>query len=512
MLRSLASMRQGTIRRRNRMAKRSELMPSGSVYSGDSLKSKPKPRASRWSSMFPIKRKTSFRYTPISKSHRKPFFESQNDADRFFLLDGIASVVRGMLPRTMLTYKYKKVTKIYPELHLCPERFAITENNSFQIVGKNDVAVPLEATRAAPPPISKEMTRTIQTRKGSAAFTRRQVFLSTVYKEYREKVLAGKYYIPPKFDLLLPFESGIMKPEEISSMDVKILLEVLLRRTAAAKIEFRLSQSGLLGASSGSASQSSDDGLSSKFSGVGRSFRDNSSTKRSFSASTSSLGSNGRESVASQNPLPSPQISSVSKFDESLTFHDPRSGDIIAQRERYGGLMTSVINDSTAFKSTKKDLLRHIAKDYPPSALSDFTSSSLYSGTSSRQRRNTKTHLNNIVFTPLPSEVGSLSNINMYSLQPMNRSVTTISSALGFNSDSGQNSNESKILELRFAPKKARGDSNSTTNTSVIHSLEDIDKRMSQHLTEDLSSPEGMYLSQTPSSVLLETSPISHAS
>lgn len=521
--RSLSTMNHGTIRRRNRMAKRLDVKStSASVYSGESEKSKAKSKQSRWKSLFPIKRKTSFRYTPVSKAHHRPHFESQKDADNFFLLDGIASVVRDMLPRTMLTYKYKKITHILPQLHLHPERFTITRNNSFYIVDSKSASGPLQATKMTRPIDKETIHRFPETRKVSVVSARRQVFLSTVYKEYREKVFANKYQIPPKFELLLPFEAGIMKPEEKSSIDVKILLEVLLRRTAAAKIEFRLAQSGYMDSSSKSSIYTSDHSLSPKSSGKDKASRDSSTNKNSYSTTNSSLFDD-RESTASHNPLPSPQISSVSEFEELYNFlreslrESPRELETMREaeslreaetlREKDSSYMSSMNQDTAAsrFTHTPKTQItcsprtNHSAS--PPSPRYMFSSSSLYSGTSSkvpRQANKRNTSIDNFLFAPPSSDVGSLSNMNMYSLQPMNRSVTTISSALDFNSDSGQQSNESRILPLRIPPtKKARGDSNSTTDTSVIHSLDDLSKRMSQYLAEELETPKSMHLGQT---------------
>lgn len=500
--RSLSTMRHGTIRRRKRMAKRSEITsPSPSVYSTESVKTKTKSRASKWAFMFPTKTRRPFKYTPISKAQRKPYFESQQEIDDFYWLDGIAAVVREMLPRTMLTFKYKKLTKIFPELRLHPERFTVTRNNSFHIIDSNTAKGPLQATKEAPPIEKEAIRRYGESSKASAVFARRQMFLSTVYKEYREKVLWGKFLLPPKFDLLLPFEAGIMKPEEKASMDVKILLEVLLRRTVAAKIEFRLAQSGL-GSSSRSSTYSGDFSLSSKYSESDNSSTDtskkHSTKKRNTSTGSGASYVSNQESAASHNPLPSPQISSVSQFEEAYNLLGI-SKELSQRLIRYIPSLHQEPGTSLFAKSPSG------GKRHTPSPTSVFKSP-LYSAAPPKSKPQAETRnasFNNFKFASPLSDVGSLSNMNMYSLQPMNRSVTTISTRLESNSDSLPRSVGRSIASLPDeATSKPRGQSNSTTNTSVMHSVDDLSKRVtnSQEYTLEIS-----YMSPTATLAQLES-------
>lgn len=508
--RSLSTLHHGTIRRRNRMAKRSELKSqSPSIYSVESEKIKSRPKSSRWSSLFPIKTRRSFKYTPVSKALRKPHFESQKETDDFYLLDGIAAVVREMLPRTMLTFKFKKITKILPELHLHPERFTITRNNSFRIIDSKATNALFQATKVAQPIDKEAIRRFPESRKASIISARRQVFLSTVYNEYREKVLSGKFLNPPKFELVLPFEAGIMKPEEKASMDVKILLDVLLRRTLAAKIEFRLGQSGILDSTSRSSVFTSDQSLMSRYSGNGGFSLNYSAKKDSSSTAGDSDHNADKESVTSHNPLPSPQISSVSQFEEAYSFLQGMG----KPRELLTSEISSILQESgrSLLTQTPKTLInRGAGIKQTPSPKSFFTSSSLYSATppnSGRQLNRQNSTFNNFLFAPPSPDVGSLSNMNMYSLQPMNRSVTTISSALESNFDSEPRSDESRTLPLRIpSMKKVRGDSNSTTGTSVLHSLDDLSKRTTQYIGE--KTPENVYVSQTPSLLQIDTPPV----
>ena len=91
------------------------------------------------------------------------------------------------------------------------------------------------------------------------------------------------------------------------------------------------------------------------------------------------------------------------------------------------------------------------------------------------------------------SEANSLSNMNMYSLQPMNRSVVTVSSALTVDSvlRNKTDKEDHKDPSLPHRPAEDIRASNSTTNTSLFQSLDDLNKSVAQYLRgEEFESPD----------------------
>lgn len=487
--RNLSTMRHRTIRRRNKMMKRDRHNPSlESVFSSSSNKEKIpkfKPKGSKFSFLFPIKRRTSFKYTPISKQHRR--FDSQKEIDDFFSLDNIFAVVREMLPRTMLTFKYKKIAKVIPELHSRPEYFEISKNNSFTRIVHPEIystAAPLHATKISLASEKSIKQRIPPAKRASVSSTRRQLFLNTVYKEYREKVFAGKYKVPPRFELLLPFEAGVMKPEEREDMDTKLLLEILLRRTTAAKLEYRLRQNGFLNRSSTSSNNTSDNALSSSSEsdpfGPKKDKR-NKSGRWGASDLPSYSEPHSASSVYSK-PLPSPQISSTSRFGKS-----PKTS-----RHHINDISSEIKKDSESSISP----LHIIGKDAENTPKSRFTSSSRYSSGSSKQQLTFPTlgiRFDRFMFLSELSEANSLSNMNMYSLQPMNRSVVTVSSALTVDSvlRNKTDKEDHKDPSLPHRPAEDIRASNSTTNTSLFQSLDDLNKSVAQYLRgEEFESPD----------------------
>lgn len=212
-----ASLRhRNTIRRRNKMMRKEGFTALGDDSALTALeRSKRKPRRSfPW--IFPIKRRTSFKYYPVT--HERPF-NSQKDIDNYFLMNNIAAVMKDVLPRTMMKYDYKGLTHCNPQLVVTPAEWSILRNGVIQ-----ELVAPRATTKKVEPPPTN--TRDL-------------------YIAYRQRALAGKTRLPPRIQDVLP-DAAHLTSSVMNLLNTQFLLEVLLRRTLAAKIDFRLRKSGVV--------------------------------------------------------------------------------------------------------------------------------------------------------------------------------------------------------------------------------------------------------------------------
>lgn len=544
----LASLRnRNSIRLRNKMVHRHDIdNDSTSVFS---MVSKRKRKRNVLSFVFPIKRKTSLKYRPVSPALNK--FDTQQDANEYFLTHNIASLMRDILPREMLTYNFKGLLKMKPTLHSQPEQFAISRAADFTMLNNLDHRIVTSSLREEQM-AQKSVPFDKISSKTSSEQERRQIFISTVTKEYRNRVFAGRYTVPPRVHHILPFEAGLLSPEENVAVDTMLALEVLLRRTLAAKIGYRLN-SGLarkrLGAMRREGPQSSS---SSDHSGPDSQHhqkhhesngdqrrKSSENSRRSSSVHTKKL----LKEIVPSEAFPSPQISFASQLSFSSRFFDYN-----ASRTR-GNLES--IDEKYRLQEASVELPQSRETRVHQTPITYITTSSLYSDDngvedSSRPKEATTWPLKEqAAMSPTLSNIfvndfnkvffenerrrqkdNSLSNLNMYSLRPVNRSVATLSSSgdMGVSekltsapSESSQfgKRTDPELLSYASSYRKGKRASGSTTRTSIIHSLDNLASSVNEYLmsheglqhvstleaTPDVSSPG----KQTTSSIYTDS-------
>lgn len=503
------------------MVHRHDIDPdSNSVFSIASSKKKRKRNA--LSFVFPIKRTTSFKYKPVSPVlHHK--FDTQQHVNEYFLINNIPALMRDIIPRTMLTYKFKGLLKVEPKLHSHPEHFAISRAANFTRIsseGQRISTLHRVKTRRSQEISEQEHIPPVTLSEQE----RRQTFISNVNKEYRIKVFAGKYTAPPRLHEVLPSESAILTLEEKEAIETKLALEVLLRRTLAAKINYRINNSGIVRKSPMSSHHASPKSTSSSSDHSGPDWKyheqhhvyfqeDNSENSERASSDTKDLQKDRAPSEA----FPSPQISYASHV--SFASRLGSSSRIFESHiNRAFGNLDS-INETTE-QEIWLELPQTRRFNEPPTTR--FTTSSFYTenkdfGERHSQSRkvseksvNTQALLSptlsdNFVndFHQLLSERETrrqeenyrqnLSNFRLFSLRPMNRSVATFSSSgdldisdkltsVPSETSHWRKQTEHELLSYTSSYQRGKRSSRSTAGTSVMHSLENLTNSINDYL------------------------------
>lgn len=246
--------RRNTFRNRNRMQKRSASPQKDNLsslfFSGQSKAKKSRNRTSKLSFVFPIKRRTSYKYFPVSRALPKERkFTSQQDIDDYFVNGNILALMKDVIPRTMAVYDFKHPTHMRPKLISQPCKFAISRDARFTLLEREpSIAladkIPLKGEKLVESASSATngTNHNDDASSGNSLLAKRRTFLNAVQTKYRAVVFAEGGKLPQKVQDAFPFEGDMMTEEEKESMNTQILLEILLRRTVAAKVEFRLMQ------------------------------------------------------------------------------------------------------------------------------------------------------------------------------------------------------------------------------------------------------------------------------
>lgn len=234
--------RLATLRNRNRIKSRNKMVHRNSLKK-DKERSKKAPK--RIAFNFPVKRKTSLKQKPgHMKLPQKPAnFENYADFASFYDQANAASLIREMAPRLMLLFKYKDI--------LSPEPKLLREYREFDINLKNDFLMKDKVARSKLKITISDPLRSTLTKNGmqfdSPVGKASDInFIDVVFNKYRNTVFANKLKEVPDFQTIFPDEplDYMVNEEDIKNMNARLALEVLLRRTVAAKLEFRLRQHG----------------------------------------------------------------------------------------------------------------------------------------------------------------------------------------------------------------------------------------------------------------------------
>lgn len=313
--------RSATLRNRNRIKSRNKMVRKNELGSSPE---KPKQK-SKLAFLFPVKREKSLkqkpRYVPLNRS---PKFSNSQEFQKFFDKSNAADLLAEMLPQKINHFKYKRLFLPDPKLVTSSAYYQITRNNSFVINPKTQaskmiISLPLKDTftkngvRNAPDLDQKFTT---------------QDFSSQAYNKYRTSVFSNKLNSVPTFYQLFPEEVnlGMINASELMHINRKLLFEVLLRRTVAAKIDYRLKHNGYYNKKSSNETSSKNDTTSGSSSGSSfdnERFDNQNLPKLSKSHTNSSSNDESidTDELLQQNAslysgvLPSPQISYSSRIE-----------------------------------------------------------------------------------------------------------------------------------------------------------------------------------------------------
>lgn len=496
-----------SIRQRNKMVRRRDLdEASSALVFSVALVEKKKPKRRGLSFVFPIKRKTSFKYRPIDPRNSALKFNSQLDVDKYFVYNNVAAIMKDLLPRTMLTYNFTGVVKPEPTLHSHPAHFAISRASEFTMVLKRirsqGTEPLLRGEMLARPAVGSNLDSSEPDSPSDTPLESRHTFIATVYSEYRSIVLAGKHNVPPRLDQVMPFEADIMSPEEREAIDTQLALEILLRRTLAAKIEYRLKKSGHLPSGSRLSSKKTSSSSDTSSHGSNTNTQRKNSTRNLGPRTPRQSSASTRENVKrnasiASDLLPSPQVSFASKaFDHDYHFTPPRILDPGRQKHTPQGnslnsnqtmqtyrqtprthlTASSVYSEGSKSKGspTKERTPKEVSPTFSNMFVNDFNK---FYFESERQKEELKYQK-------------SLSNLDLYAFKPLNRSSVTLSS---FSNISGTIPSTSEQLSAfsNFVAKLEDADSTrprgkrlskSTAHTSLFHSLDNLANSVNEYL------------------------------
>ncbi|QBM87083.1 hypothetical protein METSCH_B02820 [Metschnikowia aff. pulcherrima] len=511
-----ASLRhRNTVKRRIKMARRLPercMALSSLVFSAEteSKRATKKSTKNRIFSIFPVKRRTSYKYYPAPKIEAKPRFTSQRDVDSYFFLNKVTSLMKDILPSTMNAFEFRKLQRMNPVLETRPARFQISRDAQFTEIELELSPRPITRVDSPIAQFLDSLNRQITVPNSNLEslfveddpdFIKRKAYLKDVYTNFRRIAFAGKRSIPLKLETVLPNESDMLTVSERESLNVQILLEVLLRRTLAAKIKFRLDQSGHGGSvnsipystssvlSSSSLSEHSD-GLK-----VNRSklIRFHSNPRRehvsAVSPDWSKLDSDDEQDSSVSEHLPSPQITFASngfEYIPSNLNYSTRNNGELGQMAAYGIRQDHTKNRGLTYASEKtpSNKSMHDAFEQKLTKYDAFSSSSKYSSQKLSRTDSMSEFPNGLGQSFLASDDQSLGNVDPVLLRPLNRSSETLSTTSHIDFGPRDNSyiqqpvdaeNSWSYSLFTSGSERCHRMSGSTVNTSVSREIYVVD-------------------------------------
>ncbi|CAI5755961.1 unnamed protein product [Candida verbasci] len=162
-----------------------------------------------------VKRQRSLKFKSVSN------FKDRFEFLQFLKLANYEKLVNGLLPSRMKVFKYTKLLNPIPKL-------------TYEVVKFGSIK-----------------------KKGHRYNTSQIDFMEIIYQKYKETIFNQSYKIPPNFEHLFPKDSKLLNKRELNQLNTKLLFEVLLRRTLAAKMEYRLKQNNHTFSNSSSSSSNS---------------------------------------------------------------------------------------------------------------------------------------------------------------------------------------------------------------------------------------------------------------
>ena len=385
-----------SIRRRNVMVQKEDIEPK-----------KGKARR-KLNFIFPVKRKTSLKYSPVLK--QSPNFNSDDELRAFLVECNAKELMKEFVPKQMNFYKHENILAMRPTLVSERKQVQISRTGSFNIkqVPKT-ISHPMALEEK--PIKSPQHGRTISTLP----------FQEIVYLKYKNAVFANKFTLLPRFQEMFPNDTHLLSKAEVNQINKKLAFEVLIRRTVAAKIGYRLNQNReSLRASIiqvDSSASSSDSSSKPRKTPRNPTFDPRIPDLYKDSDSSNSNESINTEELIQQNAslfselLPSPQISYTTDIFGSMYFENLQLSNKSDSKSNKSG---SKSNKSGSKSNGKSSSLSHSPGQISTELLyvNDFN----------------KAYFNK--YKPKIGEIeGTLFNSNVYQLKPMTRSMVTFSSS-----------------------------------------------------------------------------------
>lgn len=217
-----------SLRNRNRIKSRNKTI-SRTESIRSSASSAKEQKSSSWRDkikfIFPVKRRTSLKYAKAQQ--QLPNFTTYEKFMDFIGSNYNAQTLKQSLPSKMNFFKYSRIIAPEPILNVEPGYVDVQDQDGeLVITRKTFVGSPILVI--SPP-------------KSPAKYT---PLTELIYQKYKTAVFANKLMAAPRFSQLFPNDVYLLDKGELNQMNKKLLLEILLRRTAAAKIEYRLQQHG----------------------------------------------------------------------------------------------------------------------------------------------------------------------------------------------------------------------------------------------------------------------------
>ncbi|EGV66345.1 hypothetical protein CANTEDRAFT_132607 [Yamadazyma tenuis ATCC 10573] len=525
------------IARRNKMINKKSLDINGSTFDSDSIydsenkkyPQKKKPWNRKIQFMFPVKRRTSLKQKSayqLLRSYRakRANFQTKEELEQFLNQTNASKLMKELLPTQMKLFNYSNAGLLTrkPLLDKKTRYFNINNNNVFTIV-------PPSIRRANHSlPFQDYRKSGISNQSDHKEFS----LVDAIYNQYRSRVHAGQYNIPPKFSEFFPEEldKNIISASDIDHMNRKALFEVLLRRTLAAKIEYRLQQNREMesteyqkkesSSSDGSSSKSSDD--------------DNDHIRHSHvpklvhtdSEDSPDDSSINTDDLMEQNAslfsglLPSPQISYKSNIFGSdfklQSIEDFDDDDMSSKARRHDNK-----SRRTASTNDLLHLVRHTTPTQDPDpASSPFNITAFNLKKYSRESRSVK---RDEELSVLEKALGKPRFT--YQLVPMNRSVETFSSSsesgmlsrtppVELSRNNSLKSFRSNSVVLRRTSKNVGSNSGSggkrdSTSTAITSTPTDSTKRHSNTQSSDSTKRHSNTQSTTSTSIFQDLDDLS---
>lgn len=225
--------RLATLRNRNLIKKRNKMIKKNDLKNADEFNGKSNPtswriRLRRY--LFPIRRQSLLKYRAIR--NQKPDYNTDVELARALSRTNAANVIKYLLPNEADFYRYHQLFRANP-LRQCSRYKVVTGK-----LGYYEIA-PKPAMQILAP--LKDSFR-----KNGQPITVSNINLyNTVYLRYRQEVFNGNYQTVPQFQQIFPNDLSLLLTNEVNRANRTILLELLLRRTVAAKIEYRLKEFGI---------------------------------------------------------------------------------------------------------------------------------------------------------------------------------------------------------------------------------------------------------------------------
>lgn len=478
----LASLRhRNGIRKRNKMVRKEDL-PDGLIVdeltsSGTESKGRKK-KQPKVSFLFPVRRRRSFNYYPIKAA---PKFSSEDEFDKFMKTNGGDQAMRELLPQSMAAYKFTNIISLIPTINIYPQLMQMPPPQPIFHDSEKPL-VDTQAQKQAHPAHGRSLAPPRLQRPQQLTYSDNVEYKERIFKSYRQAVFAGKYGRPPQLHEVLPLELLYVTAREKEQLETRLLFEVLLRRTIAAKIDFRLKQQGFKKHDKKPKEKPSQNFLSSSSSGpsdrpdkhLGRRNRREPRTPRNTKPGKDLDNQNA--SLLSD-PLPSPQISFNANMFDPVYNSSPISVEHWKQKYM-----------SNFERSPRKFSEKSVTASKPSEHLRDPSQTYVY-------------NFDNVdLVSKKDRSTPNLSNVNLYSMQPVTRSEATFTSSEeesvvhDFSNDNihrvsdstaetKSNSRDSRSTEHHDNERKRA--SASTTNTSVLQSLDDLSDSVVHYLRSE---------------------------